>query len=141
MLTSHLQESLHSGEGMSAALNASKDHMGVILNESRNKSSSSTNTKLCKRALFKVLTSAKFSELCDLLIGNFQGLKVSSLFDINTIQSRVKEGAYESSPLLFHHDIQQVSHKFVYSLLRAFSSYYDIIMMERMHFFLYLVLH
>lgn len=94
---------------MCGAPNAPKDHVGIILSESRNKPSPSTKTEFCKRALFSVLTSAKFAELCDLLLGNFQGLKASSLFDINTIQSRVKEGAYESSPMLFHHDIQQVS--------------------------------
>lgn len=105
MLTINLQESLHFGE----AISSSKDNVGVILNGSRNNSSPSTNTDCCKRALYNVLTSAKFSELCDLLLRNFQGLKMSSLFDINTIQSRVKEGVYESSPLLFHHDIQQVS--------------------------------
>lgn len=106
--TSTKSESIHCGEGMNGALNASKVHGGDISNGSRNKSSLSTNTDLCKCALFNVLTSAKFAAFCDLLIGNFQGLKVSSLFDISTIQSRVKEGAYESSPLLFHYDIQQV---------------------------------
>ncbi|KAL1814842.1 hypothetical protein ACET3Z_017416 [Daucus carota] len=105
--TSKKEES-HFGEGMCGAPNAPKDHVGIILSESRNKPSPSTKTEFCKRALFSVLTSAKFAELCDLLLGNFQGLKASSLFDINTIQSRVKEGAYESSPMLFHHDIQQV---------------------------------
>lgn len=108
MLANNLQESLQIGEGISSS------RVGVILNGSRNISSPSTITDCCKRALFHVLTSAKFAELCDLLLGNFQGLKMSSLFDINTIESRVKEGAYESSPLLFHHDIQQVSWKFFY---------------------------
>ncbi|KAL8125272.1 PHD finger protein EHD3-like [Apium graveolens] len=102
--TSTKKESLQFGEGISS----SRDTVGVILNGSRNVSSPSTNTEFCKRALFGVLTSDKFAELYDLLLGNFQGLKMSSLFDIKTIESRVKEGAYESSPLLFHHDIQQV---------------------------------
>lgn len=110
MLTSNLQESPQFAEG----IHSSKDNVGVILYGSRNISSPSTNTDCCKRALFNVLTSAKFAELCDLLFGNFQGIKMSSLFDINMLESRVKEGAYESSPLLFHHDIQQVSGKFFY---------------------------
>lgn len=115
-LMNNLQESVHLSEEMhNGTQNASKDHVGITSNGSTDESSVCTNTDLCKRALFDVLISTKFAELCDLLFGNFQGMKINSLFDFSLISSRIKEGAYESSPMLFHSDIQQVSFQ-LYSL-------------------------
>lgn len=89
-------------------LNASKEHVGHMRNGSTKESNSLTNTDKCKRALLDILTSTNFTELCELLFGNFQGLNVNRLFDFTMINSRIKEGAYESSPVTFHSDIQQV---------------------------------
>ncbi|KAL0323307.1 UNVERIFIED_CONTAM: Lysine-specific demethylase 5C [Sesamum angustifolium] len=50
----------------------------------------------------------KFAELCSLLLQNFQGIKADKLFDFNHINSRMKERAYENSPLQFQSDIQQI---------------------------------
>lgn len=105
----HLQEIVRLGEKMhSGAYNASNDHVGVPSNGSTNESSSSSDTDMWKNALFSVLISTKFAELCDLLCGNFHGMNISSLFNLGLINSRINEGAYKTSPMLFHSDIQQV---------------------------------
>nr|DAD24721.1 TPA_asm: hypothetical protein HUJ06_026185 [Nelumbo nucifera] len=70
------------------------------------------NTELCQQVFHKVIISEKFALLCKLLCENFQGVKVDSFFDFSIINSRMKEGAYEQSPVLFCADIQQVWGKF-----------------------------
>ncbi|KAM3730810.1 hypothetical protein ACB098_12G114500 [Castanea mollissima] len=56
------------------------------------------------------IISNKFSTLCKLIFENFQGIK-ADIFDLSTINTRMKEGAYERSPMLFSSDIQQVWRK------------------------------
>lgn len=80
----------------------------VMSNGLLNESIHHTNTELCKRAFFDILTSENFSKLCKLLSENFQGVKADSIFDVTSINTRMKEGAYESSPMLFQSDIQQL---------------------------------
>lgn len=109
-------EELHNGTH-----NASNDGVGVVPNGSADESVN-TNTDVCKRAVFDVLISTKFAELCDLLYLNFQGPKINGLFDFSLISSRIKEGAYESSPVLFQLDIQQVSSEFNSLCLSSFFS-------------------
>lgn len=107
--TSSIKESVPFGENMhSGAYNASKDHVGVASNGPANESTSCLNSDMWKHALFSVLISNQFAELCDLLFGNFNGMKADSLFDLGLINSRINEGAYKNSPMLFHSDIQQV---------------------------------
>ncbi|XP_073138936.1 PHD finger protein EHD3 isoform X2 [Henckelia pumila] len=65
-------------------------------------------TDLCRSALSEIIESEKFSQLCSLLLENFQGMKTEKLLDLSHINSRMKEKAYERSPVLFHSDIQQV---------------------------------
>uniref|UniRef100_A0A5B6YGM8 PHD-type domain-containing protein n=1 Tax=Davidia involucrata TaxID=16924 RepID=A0A5B6YGM8_DAVIN len=90
---------------LNGSQNAAK---GVLSNGSLNESNHHAITKLCQRAFFDIIMSEKFAQLCNLLFENFQGMKVESFFDISLINSRMKEGAYESTPTLFHSDIQQV---------------------------------
>lgn len=98
---------MHSG-----AYNAFKDHVAATSNGSTNESSSCLESDMWKQALFNVLISTKFAELCDLLCGNFHGMNVSSLFNLGLINSRINEGVYKNSPMLFHSDIQQVLYVF-----------------------------
>ncbi|KAL3504305.1 hypothetical protein ACH5RR_034146 [Cinchona calisaya] len=80
----------------------------VILDASINETNHQRVTERCKRTFFDVIMSEKFALLCKVLLENFQGMKVDKLFDISLINSRMKEGAYENSPVLFFSDIQQV---------------------------------
>lgn len=88
---------------------AANGHAGVILNGSSNKTNYSTVTAMCQHAFFNVLVSENFASLCKLLLENFQGIKADSIFDLNLINSRMKKGDYERSPMLFSHDMQQAS--------------------------------
>ncbi|KAK6131082.1 hypothetical protein DH2020_035177 [Rehmannia glutinosa] len=88
--------------------NAAKDNEGMTSSGSVNESNHYTFTELCQRTFFDVIMSEKFAQLCSLLLENFQGLKADKLFNLNHINSRMKESAYESSPLLFQSDIQEI---------------------------------
>lgn len=52
--------------------------------------------------------SERFALLCNVLLENFQGMKADKVFDVSLMNSRIKEGAYENSPILFFSDMQQV---------------------------------
>ncbi|XAR49602.1 Histone-lysine N-methyltransferase [Bertholletia excelsa] len=70
--------------------------------------SNTTNSDLCRRAFFDLVMSENFAQLCRLLVQNFQGIKVDSLLELSLANSRMKEGAYERSPMLFHSDMQRI---------------------------------
>lgn len=86
---------------------SAKVSLSVTCNGSSCKSSCS-NTDLCGRVFHDIVMSEKFTQLCDLLWKNFEGVKVDSLQDIHRINLKMKEGAYEKSPMLFHSDMQKV---------------------------------
>uniref|UniRef100_A0A1D1XDT1 Methyl-CpG-binding domain-containing protein 9 n=1 Tax=Anthurium amnicola TaxID=1678845 RepID=A0A1D1XDT1_9ARAE len=65
-------------------------------------------SKKCQSALFEVLVSEKFALLCDLLLGNFPGIKVDSIIDLSLINSKMKNRAYGPSIGLLYKDLQQV---------------------------------
>ncbi|XP_060198360.1 uncharacterized protein LOC132627185 isoform X2 [Lycium barbarum] len=54
-----------------------------------------------------IVKSEKFGQLCHVLFENFEGMKADKVFDISLVHSRMKDGSYEGSSLLFHSDIQQ----------------------------------
>lgn len=87
---------------------ASRSHVGVTSNGSLSESDHHTITELCRRSFFKLIMSEKFASLCKLMLENFQGIKVDNFFDFSLIHSRMIEGAYERSPMLFSSDVQQV---------------------------------
>ncbi|KAM1097796.1 hypothetical protein ACFX1X_015473 [Malus domestica] len=64
---------------------------------------------MCQRAFDNVLVSEMFTSLCKVLLKNFQGIKADSVFDFSLINSRMKRGDYEHSPMLFSNDMQQAS--------------------------------
>ncbi|GAB2289919.1 hypothetical protein Dimus_024218 [Dionaea muscipula] len=64
-------------------------------------------TKQCQQAFSKLILSQKFASLCKLLSENFHGVNVDKVLDLSLINSRMKGGAYEKTPTLFSHDIQQ----------------------------------
>lgn len=68
----------------------------------------STITERCSCTFMDVFMSEQFAQLCSLLLENFEGFKTEKLFDLNYINTRMKEEAYEESPLLFQSDIQEV---------------------------------
>ncbi|KAL7208444.1 hypothetical protein ACSBR1_030232 [Camellia fascicularis] len=85
----------------------SRGKVGIMSNGSLIESNC-TNADLCRCAFIDIVMSEKFAQLCSLLLENFQGIKVDSILDISIINSRMKEGAYERSPILFHSDMQQL---------------------------------
>ncbi|KAI3460549.1 hypothetical protein Pfo_017212 [Paulownia fortunei] len=114
-----IKESVHSCEDWSKCTsqsgtlydglqNAAKSNVGVTSSGSVNGSNHYTFTELCRCTFFDIIMSEKFAQLCSLLLENFQGMKVDKLFDLNHINSRMKESAYESSPFLFQSDIQEI---------------------------------
>lgn len=67
-----------------------------------------TVTELCQHMFLAIVKSEKFAQLCHVLFENFEGMKADKFFDISRIHSRMKDGSYEGSSLLFHSDIQQM---------------------------------
>ncbi|KAK6114940.1 hypothetical protein DH2020_007209 [Rehmannia glutinosa] len=55
---------------------------------------------------FDIIMSEKFAQLCNLLLEH--GIMADKVIDLSHINSRMKEKVYESSPMLFHSDIQQL---------------------------------
>ncbi|CAN1130418.1 PHD finger protein EHD3 [Linum perenne] len=66
-----------------------------------------TVTDMCRLAFHGIISSEEFTSLCKLLFENFHESRADSLFSPSLINQRMKEGAYEHSPLLFFDDIQQ----------------------------------
>ncbi|XP_057490493.1 PHD finger protein EHD3-like isoform X2 [Actinidia eriantha] len=93
------------------AHNVVKGDVGAMFDGSLSQSNR-TNTDLCRQAFFDTIMSEKFAQLCCLLSENFQGIKVDNIIDISIINLRMKEGTYETSPMLFHSDMQQLWSKF-----------------------------
>ncbi|KAK6246286.1 hypothetical protein QUC31_001057 [Theobroma cacao] len=102
--------SLQAGRIPNGSKHTAEGLEGVISNGSL-KENSQTTTEMCQRVFFDVIISEKFTSLCKLLFDNFQGIKVDSLFHLSVINSRMKNGVYERSPMLFSSDIQQVWRK------------------------------
>lgn len=96
------------GPGCSKFQNEARCIENVTLNGSVNDKSHRTVTELCQQTFLDVIMSENFSILCNILLENFQEMRVDKCFDIAHINSRMKEGAYEKSPSLFYSDIQQV---------------------------------
>lgn len=69
---------------------------------------SRTVTEFCQHMFLDIVKSEKFAQLCHVLFENFEGMKADKFFDISRIHSRMKDGSYEGSSLLFHSDIQQM---------------------------------
>ncbi|XVF39233.1 hypothetical protein PTKIN_Ptkin01aG0019400 [Pterospermum kingtungense] len=84
---------------------------GGISNGSFKESNPLATTEMCQRVFFDVIISEKFTSLCKILFENFQGIRLDNLFHLNLINSRMKDGVYEHSPMHFSSDIQQVWRK------------------------------
>lgn len=96
---------------------AAPGSVGKTSSGSVNESNHRTGTELSWSMFSDIIMSEKFAQLCNLLLENFQGLKAEKLLDLSLINSRMKEGAYESSPVLFYSDIQQVCFALPYNVL------------------------
>ncbi|KAF8411725.1 hypothetical protein HHK36_004283 [Tetracentron sinense] len=104
------------GRKLDGSQNAAKEHKDATTNGAQNEPNDQADnyhiTELCQRIFLDILVSEKFTLLCKLLSENFQDIKDGSFFDFSVIDSRMKEGAYEQSPILFSTDIQQAWRKF-----------------------------
>uniref|UniRef100_A0A2P2KGE4 Tyrosine-protein kinase BAZ1B isoform X3 n=1 Tax=Rhizophora mucronata TaxID=61149 RepID=A0A2P2KGE4_RHIMU len=87
---------------------AAKRHLGVVPNGTLDESHYCTVTEMCQHTFLSIILSEKFTSLCKVLCENFQGIKTDHIFSLSLINNRMKEGAYERSPMLFSADIQQV---------------------------------
>ncbi|KAH6778708.1 hypothetical protein C2S52_000137 [Perilla frutescens var. hirtella] len=88
--------------------NGTKCNVGLTSSGSVDEPNSTTLTERCSCTFFDVIMSEHFAQLCSLLLENFEGMKADKLFDLNHINTRMKEKAYENSPLLFQSDIQEI---------------------------------
>lgn len=88
--------------------NATKSDVGLTTNGSVNGPSTTTYTEHCTSTFLDAIMSEQFARLCSLLLENFQGMQANKLFDLNQINTRMKEKAYEHSPSLFQTDVQEV---------------------------------
>ncbi|XP_043717419.1 PHD finger protein EHD3 isoform X2 [Telopea speciosissima] len=92
-----------------------KEHENATSNGSQNEANNQADvhrvTDLCQRALHNVMVSEKFDLLCKLLCESFEGIKVERFLDFSVMNSRIKDGAYEQSPVLFSTDLQQIWRK------------------------------
>ncbi|KAL1557090.1 hypothetical protein AAHA92_12619 [Salvia divinorum] len=80
----------------------------VRSSEDWGKSTSQTGTVLDGLQNATKSSFEQFAQLCSLLLENFEGIKADSFFDLNHINTRMKEKAYEKSPLLFQSDVQEI---------------------------------
>ncbi|KAE8735106.1 AMP-dependent synthetase and ligase family protein [Hibiscus syriacus] len=101
----------HRENGCNVTFKDSEELEAIISNRSFKESKPHITTEMCQRVFFEVIISEKFTSLCKLLFENFQGMKFDSLFHLSLMNSRMKDGAYEKSPILFSSDIQQVWRK------------------------------
>lgn len=100
--TSVLKESLDSAERSDDNTHSSaKEH-------SHRESEGSTISELCGRAFSDIINSDKYSELSGLLLKNFGVVNANQVLDLNAINLKMNNGAYETSPMLYLKDIQRV---------------------------------
>lgn len=88
--------------------NAAKCNVDLTSSGSVNEPNPTTFTERCSYTFSDIIMSEQFAQLCNLLLENFEGMHADKFFDLNHINSRMKEKAYENSPLLFQSDIQEV---------------------------------
>ena len=70
---------------------------------------------MCGCALSNIINSEKYSELFGLLLKNFGVVHANQVLDLNAISLKMNNGAYETSPMLYLKDIQQVFPRFLNS--------------------------
>ncbi|XP_042008806.1 PHD finger protein EHD3-like isoform X2 [Salvia splendens] len=88
--------------------NATKSNFGLTSRGLVNGTNTTTFTERCTSTFVDVFMSEQFAQLCSLLLENFEGVKADNFFDLNRINTRMKEKAYEKSPLLFQSDVQEI---------------------------------
>lgn len=110
------QKSSQTGWVSNGSQKAANGHTGVTSSGFLNESDHHTITEKCQHAFLNILISDKFTSLCKLLFENFEGIK-ADIFEFSIINTRMKDGAYERSPILFSSDIQQVILRCIFWLI------------------------
>ncbi|XP_061972030.1 PHD finger protein EHD3-like [Populus nigra] len=95
------------GQMANGTHSTAKGHAGVLSNGALDESRHHSVPELCQHAFLSILLSEKFTSLCKLLFENFQGMKTGSILSLSFIDRRMKDGAYDHSPMLFCEDIEQ----------------------------------
>ncbi|KAJ8762838.1 hypothetical protein K2173_022967 [Erythroxylum novogranatense] len=85
-----------------------KHREGVLTDGALDESCYHSATEMCCRVFLGVILSEKFTLLCKLIRENFEGVKADNFFSLHLVNRRMKERAYECSPVLFYADIQQM---------------------------------
>ncbi|GKB52314.1 hypothetical protein Tco_0903067 [Tanacetum coccineum] len=75
---------------------------------SHRQSEGSTINELCERAFSDILRSDEYSKLSGLLLKNFGVVNANQVLDLNAINLKMNNGAYETSPMLYLKDIQRI---------------------------------
>ncbi|CAH1421812.1 unnamed protein product [Lactuca virosa] len=107
--TPAVKESLHNVERSDNQTHGSAKELPLAISgRLLNQPEGPTISKLYELAFSDILMSEKFSELRGLLLKNFGVVDVNQILDLDAIKMKIKNGAYESSPMLYHNDIRQV---------------------------------
>ncbi|MQM03926.1 hypothetical protein Taro_036717 [Colocasia esculenta] len=96
------------GKSEDSFFNADKEQEVTLQRDISEQADFCVISKKWQKVLVEVLTSEKFSFLCNLLLGNFPGIKPSSIIDFSQIQTQMKNVACGRSVGQFHQDLQQV---------------------------------
>lgn len=103
-----LQETVDVARSDSQTNNSAQESYHLLSNGLLKQSERPTNSELCEHALSDTLNSETFFELRGLLLKNFGDVNVNRALNVDGISSKLKNGAYEISPMLYLKDIQQV---------------------------------
>ncbi|GJT47591.1 hypothetical protein Tco_0973748, partial [Tanacetum coccineum] len=88
-------------ESLDSAKRSDDNTHSSVKEPSPRQSECSSISELCGRAFSDILKSDKYSELCGLLLKNFGVVNANQVLDLNAVNLKMNNGAYETSPMLY----------------------------------------